>query len=147
MGWSSPRLHTGDCCRRRLCHQRFVSPRSEAEHLVINADITIVTFLMVVLIQNSPNRDGPALHARLEEPIRAGAARDHFTGIENLTERNSASCDDAARHGSDARTGRGHCREPARIRVRIGWHPFCATDETNACNGFRPSDILHRPMR
>ena len=60
---------------------------SETWQLVINTGTTIVTFLMVFLIQNAQNRDGSAIQAKLDELIRAaGDARNDFIGIEHLTE-------------------------------------------------------------
>src|SRR3546814_294507 len=48
---------------------------------------TIITFLMVFVIQNAQNRDGAALQAKLDELIRcATGARDRFIGIEHLGE-------------------------------------------------------------
>jgi low affinity Fe/Cu permease len=54
--------------------------------LVINTGTTIVTFLMVFLIQNAQNRDGSAIQAKLDELIRASKARNEFIGIEHLTQ-------------------------------------------------------------
>ena len=60
---------------------------SNTWQLVINTGTTIVTFLMVFLIQNTQNRDGAAVQAKLDELIRAvEGARNHFIGIEHLTE-------------------------------------------------------------
>jgi low affinity Fe/Cu permease len=60
---------------------------SDTWQLVINTGTTIVTFLMVFLIQNAQNRDGSAIQAKLDELIRsADAARNDFIGIEHLTE-------------------------------------------------------------
>ena len=60
---------------------------SNTWQLVINTGTTIVTFLMVFLIQNSQNRDGAAMQAKLDELIRAVQdARDPFIGIEHMTE-------------------------------------------------------------
>lgn len=60
---------------------------SDTWQLVINTGTTIVTFLMVFLIQNAQNRDASALQAKLDELIRAiGPARNEFIGIEHLTE-------------------------------------------------------------
>jgi low affinity Fe/Cu permease len=54
---------------------------------VINTGTTIITFLMVFLIQNAQNRDACAIQAKLDELIRAvGHARNEFIGIEHLTE-------------------------------------------------------------
>jgi low affinity Fe/Cu permease len=61
---------------------------SNTWQLVINTGTTIVTFLMVFLIQNAQNRDGSAMQAKLDELIRAvESARNEFIGIEHLTER------------------------------------------------------------
>ena len=60
---------------------------SDTWQLVINTGTTIVTFLMVFLIQNTQNRDGVALQAKLDELIRATQdARDAYMGIEKLDE-------------------------------------------------------------
>jgi low affinity Fe/Cu permease len=59
---------------------------SDTWQLVVNTSTTIVTFLIVFLIQNSQNRDSAALQAKLDELIRAlQGARNHFIGIEHLT--------------------------------------------------------------
>ncbi|AZO28708.1 MULTISPECIES: low affinity iron permease family protein [unclassified Mesorhizobium] len=59
---------------------------SQTWQLVINTGTTIVTFLMVFLIQNTQNRDGAAIQAKLDELIRSGRAKNAFIGIEHLTE-------------------------------------------------------------
>lgn len=60
---------------------------SETWQLVINTGTTIVTFLMVFVLQNSQNRDGKALQAKLDELILTSHARNKFVGIEKLDER------------------------------------------------------------
>jgi low affinity Fe/Cu permease len=61
---------------------------SDTWQLVINTGTTIVTFLMVFLIQNAQNRDASAIQCKLDELIRAVShARNEFIGIEHLTER------------------------------------------------------------
>jgi low affinity Fe/Cu permease len=61
---------------------------SDTWQLVVNTGTTIVTFLMVFLIQNSQNRDAGALQAKLDELIRAvEGARGQFIGIEHLTDK------------------------------------------------------------
>ena len=61
---------------------------SEAWQLVINTGTTIVTFLMVFLIQNTQNRDGAAIQAKLDELIHAvSKADERFVGIERLSEK------------------------------------------------------------
>ena len=59
---------------------------SDTWQLVINTGTTIVTFLMVFLIQNTQNRDGAAIQAKLDELILDSAAQNIFIGIEHLTE-------------------------------------------------------------
>jgi len=60
---------------------------SDTWQLVVNTGTTIVTFLMVFLIQNSQNRDAAAMQAKLDELIRAlDKGRDRFIGIEHETD-------------------------------------------------------------
>ncbi|MDX8479488.1 low affinity iron permease family protein [Mesorhizobium sp. VK24D] len=59
---------------------------SDTWQLVINTGTTIVTFLMVFLIQNTQNRDGAAIQTKLDELIRVSRAHNQFIGIEHLTE-------------------------------------------------------------
>ncbi|CAM3153056.1 Small integral membrane protein [Sphingomonas antarctica] len=61
---------------------------SENWQLVINTGTTIVTFLMVFLIQNSQNRDTASMQAKLDELLYAlDGAREEFIGIEHLSVR------------------------------------------------------------
>ena len=60
---------------------------SDTWQLVINTATTVLTFLAVFLIQNSQNRDGAAIQAKLDELLRAvDRAREQFIGIEHLTD-------------------------------------------------------------
>ena len=60
---------------------------SDTWQLAINTGTTIVTFLMVFVIQNSQNRDAKAVHAKLDELIRAlDAARNEFVDAEEEPE-------------------------------------------------------------
>ena len=60
---------------------------SDTWQLVINTTTTIVTFLMVFLIQNTQNRDSKALHLKLDELIRANRkARNKLLALEDLSD-------------------------------------------------------------
>jgi low affinity Fe/Cu permease len=60
---------------------------SQTWQLVINTGTTIVTFLMVFLIQNAQNRESKAIHLKLDELIlRVHTARNEMIDIEHLTE-------------------------------------------------------------
>jgi low affinity Fe/Cu permease len=60
---------------------------SDTWQLVVNTGTTIVTFLMVFLIQNTQNRDSRAVHLKLDELIRSThAARNEMLGLENLSD-------------------------------------------------------------
>jgi low affinity Fe/Cu permease len=59
---------------------------SDTWQLIVNTATTVVTFLMVFLIQNTQNRDGAAIQAKLDELIRASAAQNLYIGIEHLSD-------------------------------------------------------------
>ena len=60
---------------------------SDTWQLVINTGTTIITFLMVFLIQNTQNRDSAALHLKLDELIRVSeSARNKLLDLEGLNE-------------------------------------------------------------
>jgi low affinity Fe/Cu permease len=59
---------------------------SNAWQLVINTGTTIVTFLMVFIIQATQNRDATAVHLKLDELIRSSKARNIFADLEDATE-------------------------------------------------------------
>src|SRR5688500_9597806 len=64
---------------------------SDTWQLVINTGTTIVTFLMVFLIQNTQNRDSAAVHLKLDELLRAmEGAHNAFLDLEELTEEDLA---------------------------------------------------------
>ncbi|WP_105431987.1 low affinity iron permease family protein [Neorhizobium sp. T6_25] len=60
---------------------------SETWQLVVNTGTTIITFLMVFVLQNSQNRDGEAVQAKLDELILSSQAANEFIGIEKLDEK------------------------------------------------------------
>jgi low affinity Fe/Cu permease len=60
---------------------------SDTWQLIINTATTIVTFLMVFLIQNTQNRDAKAMHLKLDELIRAiKGARNRLVDLEGLSD-------------------------------------------------------------
>ncbi len=75
---------------------------SDTWQLIINTGTTIITFLMVFLIQNTQNRDSVAIQAKLDELIRVSQGENHFIGIEHLPEEEVEDfrkrCEEAARH-------------------------------------------------
>ena len=80
---------------------------SDTWQLVINTSTTIITFLMVFLIQNTQNRDSAALQVKLDELILSSRARNSFIGIEEMSEeeleRLRAQCNaEATRRGGRA---------------------------------------------
>ncbi|MEO5627742.1 MAG: low affinity iron permease family protein [Candidatus Saccharimonadales bacterium] len=67
---------------------------SDTWQLVINTSTTIVTFLMVFLIQNTQNRDSKAVHLKLDELIRVSVkARDSFVELEDMSDEDLNSLD------------------------------------------------------
>lgn len=65
---------------------------SDTWQLVINTGTTIVTFLMVFVLQNTQNRDNQAVQLKLDELLRAiRSARNSFVDIENLPDEDLAS--------------------------------------------------------
>ena len=58
---------------------------SDTWQLVMNTISSVVTFLMVFLIQNTQNRDGAALQVKIDELIRATSSRQDLIGIEEMS--------------------------------------------------------------
>ncbi|HEX7886464.1 MAG TPA: low affinity iron permease family protein [Phenylobacterium sp.] len=79
---------------------------SETWQLVINTGTTIITFLMVFLIQNTQNRDNAAIQAKLDNLILTSDAENEFIGIEKMTDKELAAlqarCEAKARTHQDA---------------------------------------------
>lgn len=71
---------------------------SAAWQLVINTGTTIVTFLMVFVIQNAQNRDQKAIQLKLDELLRASVqAKTGFANIEQLDDKALAELEDRSR--------------------------------------------------
>jgi low affinity Fe/Cu permease len=68
---------------------------SDTWQLVVNTATTIVTFLMVFLIQNTQNRDARAIHLKLDELIRSvKGARTAMVALENCSDEELAALQD-----------------------------------------------------
>jgi low affinity Fe/Cu permease len=99
---------------------------SDTWQLIINTATTVITFLMVFLIQNTQNRDAKAMHLKLDEIIRALKAHEISLSILKIsptkTSRNSKSNFDDYERKRNA-TGRGPAtrnrRRPARTNASI----------------------------
>src|SRR6266436_2792660 len=72
---------------------------SDTWQLIINTGTTIVTFLMVFLIQNTQNRDAKAVHLKLDEIIRAiKGARNELVDLEELSDEDLKKLEEQFRH-------------------------------------------------
>src|SRR3712207_1676711 len=98
---------------------------SDTWQLVINTGTTIVTFLMVFLIQNTQNRDGAAIQAKLDELIRTSAAQNLYIGIEHLTQEEL----DEIRRKCEARADRKSTRLNS-SHANISYAVFCLKKKT-----------------
>ena len=78
---------------------------SDTWQLIVNTSTTIITFLMVFIIQNSQNRDGSALQAKLDELLRAmPEARSAFVGIEHMSDAELERLRNALEHECNSRS-------------------------------------------
>ena len=81
--------------------------------LVINTGTTIITFLMVFVIQSTQNRDAKAFHLKLDELIRASTARNIFADLEDASD---AELNELQREFEMLRK-RAHAKREKRARV------------------------------
>jgi len=93
---------------------------SDAWQLIINTATTIITFLMVFLIQNTQNRDAKAMHLKLDEVIRAlKGARNQLVDLEELSDQDLKKLEEQFRRlrkqAEGSRTGSDN-GQPARSR-------------------------------
>ena len=93
---------------------------SDTWQLIINTATTVITFLMVFLIQNTQNRDAKAMHLKLDELIRAvKGARNHLVDLEELSDNDLKKLEEQFRRlrkqseNSRTRSDNGH---PAKSR-------------------------------
>lgn len=87
---------------------------SETWQLVINTGTTIVTFLMVFLIQSTQNRDAKALHLKLDELIRSSRARNAFVNLEHASDEEL----ETFQHEFEALRARGVTKREALVAAR-----------------------------
>jgi low affinity Fe/Cu permease len=88
---------------------------SDSWQLVINTGTTVVTFLMVFLIQATQNRDATALHLKLDELIRSTReARNTFAALEDASEDELKGFQDEFRKLRDE----GHSETVAAVKAR-----------------------------
>jgi len=92
---------------------------SDTWQLIINTATTIVTFLMVFLIQNTQNRDAKAMHLKLDELIRAvKGARNQLVDLEELSDNELKKLEEQFRRlrkrseGSRPRSDNGESAKP-----------------------------------
>jgi low affinity Fe/Cu permease len=87
---------------------------SDTWQLVINTSTTIITFLVVFMIQNSQNRDSKAVHLKLDELICAvKSARNRFVDVEDLED------DEIAELAAEFRRRRNDPDTPREVRSKI----------------------------
>jgi low affinity Fe/Cu permease len=99
--------------------------------LVINTGTTIITFLMVFLIQNSQNRDSAALQIKLDELIRATRARNSLLDVDNLDE-------EALERIRESYRKLAHNKEEEARQAKRAGHRVRAEDESDeACEEIR----------
>ena len=92
---------------------------SDTWQLIINTGTTVITFLMVFVIQNTQNRDGAALQAKLDELIRSGAGQNSFIGIERLSEEELRQMQQECRTMAEKEGRNLHRHEKAQIAADV----------------------------
>lgn len=91
---------------------------SDTWQLIVNTATTVLTFLAVFLIQNSQNRDGAAMQAKLDEILRAlDNAREEFVGIEHLTDVQISEIREALEHDIKDKKGKQRTAAPSVERL------------------------------
>jgi low affinity Fe/Cu permease len=90
---------------------------SETWQLVINTGTTIITFLMVFVLQNAQTRDTRAIQAKLNEIILTSHAENRFIGIENLDEEDLKHLDQLVAKAAEGRGATEACRIEAAAKA------------------------------
>ncbi len=90
---------------------------SDTWQLIINTGTTIVTFLMVFLIQNTQNRDARALHLKLDELLRA--VEQARTGMVDLEDMSEEELDRLEKEFKSLRQKEGPCAETEDLEEQI----------------------------
>jgi low affinity Fe/Cu permease len=89
---------------------------SDTWQLIINTGTTIVTFLMVFLIQNTQNRDAKATQLKLDEIIRAlKGARNQLVDLENMSDEDMKKLGEQFKRLREKAERRAISREPAQV--------------------------------
>ena len=96
---------------------------SDTWQLVINTSTTIITFLMVFLIQNTQNRDNAALQAKLDELIRISAAENRYIGIERLTDKELEGILEEVQENAEVLEDSGSQAEPVKAVRKVRSKP------------------------
>ena len=108
---------------------------SDTWQLIINTGTTIITFLMVFLIQNTQNRDSKAIHLKLDELIRvAGGARNELIDIDRLSDQELARLQkEFERIGQQARRrhGCGKASQTSRGTLSLAYVAFASPVRMN----------------
>ena len=112
---------------------------SDTWQLVINTGTTIVTFLMVFLIQNTQNRDGKAVQIKLDELIRATkGARLHYIGLEDMSDDELAELDTELRQITS---------RPGSLSALTKLHEKVAAEHTRRRSALHMPHLFHHENR
>lgn len=124
---------------------------SDTWQLIINTGTTIVTFLMVFLIQNTQNRDGKAVQLKLDELLRATkGAHLHYIGLEDLSDAELTELDNefkqlTARPGTTRAIAKLHDKIQAEHSRRHGIHAPAMMNNLLHRQPSVPSEPPHSP--
>lgn len=106
---------------------------SNTWQLVVNTGTTIMTFLMVFLIQNTQNRDSKAVQLKLDELLLATRGRDAFVDLEDMTDEELAELDKEFREIHEK-------QQTSRTMKRL--HAKVETEHARRVAGRHPKNVL-----